>query len=301
MGELVAEFAARKPVRAGSLIISVFGDAICQHGNSVWLGSLIDALKPFGINARQTRTAVFRLAREDWLMSKQIGRKSYYSFTASGNRHYEQAARRIYAAGGGAWNGKWTLLITANVPAEKREQLKKELDWQGFGGLSSGLYVHPAADGAAVDDTVQELGLVDKVVVFEARTAELTAKSNIRNFSEQCWDLPAIERRYDDFLQRFRPVADALAADKRPPEPFQSFLLRTLLIHEYRRILLHDAGLPDELLPANWLGRSAADLTANIYRAVQRNAVGYILREMETIAGRPPPPRRGYFRRFGGL
>ncbi|MGI9228271.1 MAG: phenylacetic acid degradation operon negative regulatory protein PaaX [Gammaproteobacteria bacterium] len=299
--KLVAEFAARKPVRAGSLIISVFGDCICQHGNSVWLGSLITALQPFGINARQIRTAVFRLVQEDWLMSKQTGRKSYYSFTESGHRHYEQAARRIYSVRAKPWNKKWTLLITANVPAEQREQLRKELSWQGFGTISSGLYVHPAADQRAVDDTLQELGLADKVVVFEAGSTELTTESNIRYFSEQCWDLPTIGRRYDDFMQRFRPVADSLAADNRAPAPFQSFLLRTLLIHEYRRVLLHDTDLPDELLPADWPGKSAADLTATIYRAVQQNAVCYITREMQTTTGRPARPGRAYFRRFGGL
>ena len=131
ISELVAEFAGRKPVRTGSLIISVFGDAVSQHGSAVWLGSLIKVLEPFGLNQRQIRTAVFRLVKEDWLVARQLGRRSYYSFTETisgpealregcapdllrslqpaarrsyysftetGQRHYEKAARRIYYA-----------------------------------------------------------------------------------------------------------------------------------------------------------------------------------------------------------
>ncbi len=298
--KLIAEFANRKPLRAGSLIISVFGDSICQQGNSVWLGNLITVLQPFGINARQIRTAVYRLVQEDWLMGRQIGRKSYYSLTDSGHRHYEQAARRIYSAGAKPWNKKWTMLITASVPVKKREALKKALNWQGFGSLSSSVYVHPAADQKSVDATLQQMDIADTVVVFEAKTAALTTREGMQNLAGQCWNLPQIEQRYQAFMQRFLPVARALDTGKQPP-PLQSFLLRTLLIHEYRRILLHATDLPDELLPVNWSGRAAANLTATIYRTVQQAAVAYISSEMQTIAGPLSAPRHSYYTRFGQL
>ncbi|MEM8659491.1 MAG: phenylacetic acid degradation operon negative regulatory protein PaaX, partial [Pseudomonadota bacterium] len=55
---LLDAFREQRPLRGGSLIITVFGDAISQHGNSVWLGSIIQALEPFGLNSRLIRTAV---------------------------------------------------------------------------------------------------------------------------------------------------------------------------------------------------------------------------------------------------
>ena len=64
--KLVDEFACRKPVRTGSLSISIFGDSVSQHGSTAWLGSLIKVLEQFGLNQRQVRTAVFRLVQEDW-------------------------------------------------------------------------------------------------------------------------------------------------------------------------------------------------------------------------------------------
>ena len=81
---LIADIIATNRFRAGSLIITVFGDSVSQHGNVVWLGSLIESLSGFGLNPRQIRTAVFRLQKDGWLSSAQVGRRSYYSFTDFG-------------------------------------------------------------------------------------------------------------------------------------------------------------------------------------------------------------------------
>ena len=49
---LVDEFQSRPTLRAGSLITTVFGDAIAPRGGTVWLGSLITAMAEFGISER---------------------------------------------------------------------------------------------------------------------------------------------------------------------------------------------------------------------------------------------------------
>src|SRR5213080_3968262 len=51
------------PLRAKSLVTTVFGDSIAPHGGAVWLGSLIELLAPFGISDRLVRTSVFRFVR----------------------------------------------------------------------------------------------------------------------------------------------------------------------------------------------------------------------------------------------
>ncbi len=296
---LVAEFAGRKPVRTGSLIVSVFGDAISQHGNSVWLGSLIKALKPFGLNPRQIRTAVFRLAKADWLTARQVGRRSYYSFTEAGQRHYKQAARRIYHPGRQPWNGKWTLVLPTLLDNEEKELLRKELSWLGYGALTPGMLAHPSAERQPLDETLLELKLTDKVVVFIANTEEVASREVLRKLSHDCWRLAGIEKKYHHFIQRFSPVYRAVRrAKKRDAE--QCFQVRTLLIHAYRRIQLQDSDLPEELLPPNWPGVTAYNLTKNIYRAVQKDSVDYLMKNMETIEGSLSEPARGFYSRFNG-
>ena len=54
----IADFRAQDRVQAGSLITTLFGDAVIPRGGRIWLGSLIRLLEPLGVNERLVRTAV---------------------------------------------------------------------------------------------------------------------------------------------------------------------------------------------------------------------------------------------------
>ena len=300
MEHYLKEFSRRRPVRAGSLIISIFGDSISQHGNSIWLGSLIESLEPFGLNARQIRTAVFRLVQEEWLVSKQVGRRSYYSFTDFGIRHYEKAARRIYAAKEEEWDGKWTVVVPAFISNTKREQLRKELLWLGYGSIAPGLLAHPSGDRYSLDETLQEMGVTKEVVVLKAETEDLVSRACLKQLVHNSWKLEEISIRYEKFLENYRSLTGSVRKNHKL-EAQECFLIRTLLIHDFRRILLNDADLPAELLPVNWPGKTAFQLTARLYSQVHLGAKSYIMSNMETIDGHLPDVDKTYFRRFGGL
>ena len=297
VSKLLEEFSARKPIRTGSLVVTVFGDAVSSHGGAIWLGSLIRILEPFGLNHRQIRTAVFRLVKEDWLAATQVGRRSYYSFTETGRKHHEKAARRIYFGGRRAWDGKWTLVMPSLCSQEEKDLLRRELSWLGYGALLPGLLAYPSADRQSLDETLVELGLAGKTLVFIAATEELASREVLRRLSHDCWNLDEIEKRYNHFIRRYRPVYRALKR-ARETDPGQAFQARTLLVHEYRRIHLQDSDLPQELLPPNWSGATAYNLTKNIYRAVREGSVRYLMRNMETVEGRPGDPDTGFYSRF---
>ena len=299
LSRLLQEFSARKPIRAGSLVITVFGDAVSPHGSAVWLGSLIRILAPFGLNHRQIRTAVYRLVKEDWLAAMQLGRRSYYRFTGAGHKHYEQAARRIYSAGGQSWDGKWTLALPALGTRREKEQLRRELSWLGFGTLAPGLLAHPCADRQALDETLQGAGLADKTLVFNAASDALANGGILRHIAHDCWNLTEIARRYNHFIRRFQPLRDAIASARKPAGE-QLFQLRTLLVHEYRRIHLQDAGLPAQLLPPDWAGAAAYRLAKNLYHAVQQGSVEYLMKNMETPDGQLREPDAEFYTRFDG-
>ena len=298
--EFLADYSENTQVRAGSLIISLFGDSIYQHGNSIWLGSLIESLEPFGLNARQIRTAVFRLVQEDWLVSEQSGRRSYYSFTDFSIRHYEKAARRIYASQEEDWDGKWTVVIPTFVSNEKRDQLRKELLWLGYGAITPGVLAHPSGTRQSLDETLQEMGITNDVVILKAETEELASRACLKKLTHTSWKLDEIAKRYEQFLEKFRALSMAVKRRKQL-DVRDCFLIRTLLIHEYRRILLNDADLPGELLPVNWPGKTSFELTANLYKLVHRQAIDYIKSNMVTIDGPLPGANKKHYSRFGGL
>ena len=54
------DFRQQRRVQAGSLIISVFGDAILPRGGRIWLGSLIRLLEP-GAGVLKKPRATFTL------------------------------------------------------------------------------------------------------------------------------------------------------------------------------------------------------------------------------------------------
>ena len=144
--QLVEDFCQQRPIRAGSLIITVYGDSIAPRGGTVWLGSLINILEPLGLNQRLVRTSVFRLAKEDWLISEQIGRRSYYSLTGSGRRRFEKAFKRVYAPVLPDWDGRWCIVLTSQIDSELRKSVKEELGWLGFGNIAPGVMAHPTVD-----------------------------------------------------------------------------------------------------------------------------------------------------------
>jgi phenylacetic acid degradation operon negative regulatory protein len=296
---LLKSFARRKPVRAGSLIVSLFGDVVSQHGNSVWLGSLIGALAPFGVNARQVRTAVFRLVRERWLAAERDGRRSYYNLTASGTRQYQRAAARVYAAPAPCWDGRWTLVVTTSCSPEQRDELRRELRWLGYGVLAPGVLAHPSAARDTLDELLREQGAWNHAIVLEAGAAG-SAPGALHDLVNAGWELERVAGRYRHFVSDFEPLDRALAGGAQLADD-GCFAARLLLIHEYRRILLHDSDLPAELLPAEWPGFEAAALTARLYRKLDGGAVRHLRGTWCSRDGKLPPPGREHFRRFGGL
>ncbi len=296
--QLVDEFRARPTLRSGSLITTVFGDAVAPRGGTVWLGSLIKVMAGFGVSERLVRTSAFRLVQDGWLKSTQIGRRSYYSLTEEGRERFDQATQRIYATRSSPWNGEWTLLLTAALDADAREALRRECRWLGFGNLAADVLAHPSPPPGDLNLTLQRLGVSDSVVVLGSAT--LGGDAAMRQLTRECWRLDDLDERYQEFVERFRPVHRALAAKGQLSDK-SAFIVRTLLIQEYRKVLLRDPCLPAELLPGSWHGAAAYQLCRNLYRRLYAQADAYVDTTMETADGPLPPPSRDYNRRFGGL
>lgn len=302
IGEIVGQVLARLRPKAKSLIITVYGDAISHHGGSAWLGSVINLVEPLGLNERIVRTSVFRLSKEAWLSSMQIGRRSYYRLTEMGRRRFEAAHNRIYHYSGKPWDGRWTLAVTniEGMDAERRDSLRRDLGWLGFGQLASGVLVHPDPDRSAVRQALAEAGVQDRAVMMSAAAEDWVTPEALRDLIHTCWDLDRLAADYNEFLDTFRPLWQALSGNGEL-DPQMCFVVRTLLMHGYRRALLRDPMLPDELLPAHWPGTSARVLCRNLYRLVQSAAETHVMGMLETAEGPVPEAHPAYYTRFGGL
>ncbi|MDC8758620.1 phenylacetic acid degradation operon negative regulatory protein PaaX [Janthinobacterium fluminis] len=299
--EWISHFLASDPPRSKSLVMTIFGDAIVPHGGMIWLGSLIELLAPFGVNDRLLRTSVFRLAQEGWLGAQRDGRRSAYTIVPDALARFGRAYRRIYAPLRTHWDGSWTILIGSNgsVGAAERGALRKELLWEGYSVIAPGVFGHPGADAGVLDDILGRHGVQGKLYVCRATELPGVTQRPLRAMIDEGWDLSVVVQAYAQFIAQFAPLLAVLQAQ--PVAPEQAFVIRSLLIHAYRRVQLHDPQLPVELLPEPWPGSAAYDLTRALYRLLYAGAEEHIMATLRREDANAPPAQDSFFERFGGL
>ncbi len=287
-------------ISATSLIFTIFGDTISVHSGSVWLSSVIDAMDTFGVNERLVRTSVYRLVKDGLLESEKIGRCSYYRFSDEGKRHSAIAAERIYASAANDSAHEWTIAITHQASdAKKLDELKRGLNWLGFSQLKPSVYGHPSGDLPALEELLAQYQLTDMVVLFSAHPSNINSQNNLKQLVYDKWSLDEVTQHYQEFCQTYRSVMKKVEQKKLAPK--DAFLLRTMLIHEYRRVLLRDPQLPEEMLPVKWEGFTAHQICKTIYQAITSEAEQYVRDNFENAQGKLPAPSRVYENRFGGL
>jgi phenylacetic acid degradation operon negative regulatory protein len=300
--EWIAHFLETDPPRSKSLVMTIFGDAIAPHGARLWLGSLIELMAPLDVTDRLVRTSVFRLVQEGWLVAQREGRRSSYALQPDAAPRFARANRRIYAPPGVDWNGRWTLLLAPNgsIDSALRAAVRKELEWEGFAMLAPGLLAHPAADLDGVAEVLRRVDASGKVFVCAATELPDVGARPLAELVREGWDLSAVVTGYRRFIEQFTPLLDLLRGEP-APEPQQAFIVRTLLIHAYRRVQLHDPMLPLALLPQPWPGSEAYALAQAIYRLVWEPAERHLMDVLRREDADAPEADAGLYDRFGGL
>jgi phenylacetic acid degradation operon negative regulatory protein len=259
-------------------------------------------LTPLGVADRLVRTSVFRLVQEGWLVASREGRRSRYALETEALPRLQRANRRIYAKPGLHWDGRWSLLLAPNgsIDTDLRTALRKELQWEGFAMLGPGVLAHPAPDLDSVSEVISRQQAQGKL--FACSVTELPGVSGrpLAALVEAGWDLSAVASTYIQFIETFSPLL-ALLRENDQVGPQQAFAMRSLLIHAYRRLQLHDPMLPLELLPSPWPGSDAYELARAIYRLVFEPAQQHLMAVLRREDDAAPEADEAFYGRFGGL
>ena len=287
-------FAGLQRAQAGSLLLTVFGDLVIPRGSRVWIGSLIQLLSGLGVNERMIRTAVFRLAQENWLSAQAEGRRADYQLTEVGSQRISEASRRIYAGQSTSWDQRWRLIfVVKEVNGLQRELLRKALFWQGFGSLGPGCFVHPTTDldGVFAMLSTEGLGALSRSLLpIRAADAAIAQSASSHDLVMQAWNLEQLAQRYHGFLEIYQPILQEIQHQAAQPiGPARAALIRLLLIHDYRRLLLRDPDLPAELLPAHWPGEAARALCRSLYRLLLTPSEQFLDQNLMTADGKGLP------------
>ena len=234
------------PPRAGSLIVTVYGDVVEPRGGTLWMGTLIEVCAAHGISEGLVRTAVSRLVSSGRLVGERRGRKSYYRLTREARAEFARAARILFHPPAAAQD--WLIWFGEGV-------LSSEMVQAGWATSAAGYALAPDRE-----DVPRPEGLV-----FASRT--VSGGGDLVEFAARHWDLAAIAEAYRKVVDMFGGVPDALQSGH-APDGATSLALRLRLIDEYRRVLLSDPRLPAAALPTDWPGARARELFVKLYLAL---------------------------------
>jgi phenylacetic acid degradation operon negative regulatory protein len=273
----------REPSRTGSIVITVFGDAIVPRGGSVWLGTLLEFFKTIDIDSSVVRTAMSRLAAEGWFERKKIGRNSFYRLVKRERQTFDVATKHIYGAPASDWTGRFQLLLIGN--GGHGDAAREALKNAGFGSPLPGVWVAPS--GVPIPEEAAS-----------AIRLEVSAEDDSgRRLLSESWPLQRTADAYLKFMKTFDPLRSWIDRRKGLSD-VDAFTARILLIHHYRRVVLRDPLLPGALLPADWPGRAARDLCGEIYRGLLPASEQWLDRHAKNEDGPLPPAGEELARRF---
>ncbi|HHY72378.1 MAG TPA: phenylacetic acid degradation operon negative regulatory protein PaaX [Bacillus bacterium] len=256
-----------------SMIFTLYGDYISHYGNKIWIGSLIRLLEEFGHNDQSVRAAISRMGKQGWVTATKKGNKSYYSLTKMGVARIEEAAKRIFKLNPEKWDGSWRTL-TYTIPEEKRnirDELRQELVWSGFGMLLNSCWISPNNLEDEVNILIKKYKIEPYVHFF---VSEYKGPADNETLVKSCWDIDNINAKYEEFITVYskKYVVDKNKILNGEMTDAACFVERAKLVHQYRKFLFIDPGLPEELLPSKWLGGHAASLFSDYYKTLAEPA-----------------------------
>ena len=194
----IIEQLKREPSRTGSIVITVFGDAIVPRGGSVWLGTLLEFFEQLDIDASVVRTAMSRLAADGWFERHKVGRNSFYRLVQSGRQTFDIATRHIYGAPASDWTGRFELLLIGN--GGDRDASREALKNAGFGSPLPGVWVAPS--GVPVPE--EAAGAI---------RLEVSAEDDCgRRLLSESWPLERTADAYKKFMKTFEPLRGWIGA-----------------------------------------------------------------------------------------
>ena len=281
----IVEQLKREPSRTGSIVITVFGDAIVPRGGSVWLGTLLEFFEQLDIDASVVRTAMSRLTADGWFERNRIGRNSFYRLVQSGRQTFDIATKHIYGPPASDWTGRFELLLIGN--GGDRDAAREALKNAGFGSPLPGVWVAPS--GVPVPE--EAAGAIRLEVSAEDDSG--------RRLLSESWPLDRTADAYLKFMKTFEPLHASIRRGEVLADA-DAFTARILLIHHYRRVVLRDPLLPAPLLPRDWPGRAARQLCGEIYRGLLAASEQWLDANATNENGPLPKPGGALARRFEG-
>jgi phenylacetic acid degradation operon negative regulatory protein len=241
-------------VHARSALFDLYGDHLLPRGGVAPVAALIRLLAPLGVRAPAVRTAVSRMVSQGWLEPVELDAAPGYALTERARLRLDQAGTRIYRTDSAGWDGRWHVRVLAPIAERsRRERVRSQLRFLGMAPVSDSTWISPRA-------SVE----VDRLLLDEGLPAVCLTTADIGpvQLLLDAFDVDTLARDYEAWLADasglVRSARSAGLANGAPADDVAAFVVRSELVHSWRKFLFRDPGLPSSLLPADWPGRRAA-------------------------------------------
>lgn len=260
------------------------------YGAALPIKAVVHLAGDLGMSEVAIRTAADRRAKEGRLSVTRRGRASIYELTQRARESLDYANQRMFGGHSPEWDGHWCV-VALSVPEERRhvrDRMRTQLSWLGFGSASNGLYISPHNHVDEVLRLGEELGATEFLQVHRSTVAWPT---DPREVVRRSWEnLGDVEDRYHWFVDRFsrvmeqtrRHCAEGTLSD------LAAFRIQFVMQSEMRKCLFDDPDLPYSLLPANWSGKAARALFAELHGLVEAQARDHFVAACDAVTARIP-------------
>lgn len=263
-----------EPLQPQDLAITLFGAFAAGKHERLWSGGLVELLNDLGFSDGASRVALARLVNRGLLTRSKKGRLVYYSLSERTEHLLAEGDRRIFRLGWAVerWDGRWTMLWHA-IPETRRVErarLGRRLRFLGFGSVQDGTWISPHNRERDVVELLREIGVEEHAGVLIGRPAK---DIHLHAMIERAWDLEELANRYEMFVETFdeyrSPAKQKKLSDR------EAFLVRTSVVHAFRRFPFLDPDLPDQLMIRNVPRREAAAIFHAVYDGLEESAQRY--------------------------
>lgn len=245
----ISALADREQIKVWSVIVSIFGD-LAQNSSDEISGPYLSAItERIGIRPEAMRVAIHRLRKDNWIESRKVGRVSQYRLSPFGHAESKAASPRIYgklSAGQPLSKDKWHLILLP--PGTTHQTITpNQIEISQSVVLGHGPITNLSADNLSV--------------LFEKLEAPLWVREAI---------LPEpLRSAYEAFFTVLTYIRETLHNPHQLSE-IDALVLRVLIVHNWRRLLLRHSEAVDAFFPEGWIGNECRALVIAILDELPR-------------------------------
>lgn len=264
-------------MRARSAIFDIYGDHLLNTTGWSPVAALVQLTGVLDVAPAATRTAISRMVAEGWLTGESRAGVRGYGLTPRATQRLRSAGQRIYADAVPVWNRRWHLVVTDHSPERSvRNRLSASMSYLGYARLAADTWVAPRASDDLAETLSSIIGLGHRA--FEARM-----EGDCREFAASLWEIRTLADAYRSYDAWLQDVVDGFPADA---DDALCYATRALVVHEWRKFLFTDPGLPLEALPDDWPGATAAARFRGVATRLRPRATAYVETCMNSASDR---------------